>query len=259
MQPWLDVPEGGWAAVVVTNNDPALADRLAAELAQKAWDLREDFWKMDSISPEAAIQRAVEAERGLIILSDTGDSVFGGATGDSTTILQEMLRQRITQPAFLTVVDPEVVAAAAVAGEGSTISVSLGGKLDPRFGQPVELKARVVKIGGGRLETIVIGIESFNMGRAALLQAGSIFIVVTEERGIGSNHPIVFRHFGLEPAEAKMLVVKTASNWQYYREMTSEVIRVNTPGATMSDLHDFTWSLLPRPIYPLDDLPEWRA
>lgn len=259
MQPWLDVPEGGWAVAVVTNNDKALAEKLAAELANKAWELREQFWKMDSISPEAAIRRAVEAERGLVILSDTGDAVFGGATGDSTTILAEMLRQKITQPALMTLVDPEVVDIAIKAGVGSTITVMLGGKLDHNFGQPVEITAEVVKIGGGRIGAIVIGLESFDMGRAVLLKAGSIQIVVCEERGIGGNHPIVYHHFGVEPAEAKMLVVKTASNWQYYREMTSEVIRVNTPGATMSPLHEFEWTMLPRPIWPLDDLPAWSA
>jgi microcystin degradation protein MlrC len=259
MQPWLDVPEGGWAASVVTNNDMALAEKLAAELANKAWELREAFWKMDSITPEEAIQKAVAAERGLVILSDTGDAVFGGATGDSTTILAEMLRQQITQSALLTLVDPEVVDIAIKAGVGSTITVMLGGKLDHNFGTPVEVTGEVLKIGGGRIDAIVIGLESFDMGRAVLLKVGSIQIVVCEERGIGGNHPIVYRHFGVEPADAKMLVVKTASNWQYYREMTSEVIRVNTPGATMSPLHEFKWELLPRPIYPLDDLPQWSA
>ncbi|MBZ0292074.1 MAG: M81 family metallopeptidase [Anaerolineae bacterium] len=259
MQPWLDVPEGGWAATVVTNNDLALARKSAAELANKAWELREQFWTMDSISPEAAVRRAVQAERGVVILSDTGDSVFGGATGDSTTILAEMLRQEITQPALMTLVDPEVVEIAISAGIGSEISVKLGGKLDPHFGHPVDITAKVVQIGGGRLETVVIGLESFDMGRAVLLEAGNIMIVVSEARGVGGNHPIVYRHFGLEPANAKMLVVKTASNWQYYQEMTSEVIRVDTPGATMSRLHDFEWKHLPRPIYPLDELSEWAA
>jgi microcystin degradation protein MlrC len=83
--------------------------------------------------------------------------------------------------------------------------------------------------------------------------------VVSEARSIGGNHPIVYRHFGIEPAEAKMAVLKTASNWQYYNEMTSEVIRVDTGGATMSNLRAFKWTELPRPIYPLDDLPEWKA
>ena len=31
MQPWMDVEEGGWTAVVVTDNDPPLARRLATE------------------------------------------------------------------------------------------------------------------------------------------------------------------------------------------------------------------------------------
>lgn len=259
MQPWLDVPEGGWAAVVVTNNDLPLARKLAAELAQKAWDMRADFWKQDSISPSAAVRRAVEAEKGLVILSDTGDSVFGGASGDSTVILREMLRQQVTQVALVPMADAEVVDIAISAGEGSTITVMLGGKLDPNFAQPVEITARVCRIGGGRIKADIIGMESFDMGRAVLLQAGSISIVVSEKRAIGGNHPIVYRHFGVEPADAKMVVLKTASNWQYYQSMASEVIRVDTPGATMSGLHGFKWTHLPRPIYPLDALPEWKA
>jgi microcystin degradation protein MlrC len=259
MQPWLDVPEGGWAAVVVTNNDLPLARQLAAELANKAWALREQFWKFDSIPPEAAIRRALEAEKGLVILSDTGDSVFGGATGDSTCLLQEMLRQQITQTALVPMVDPEVIQIAIAAGVGSDITVNIGGKLDSRYSQPVALTARVAGIGGGRFQVNIVGQETFDMGRAVWLEAGSINLVVSEERGVGGNHPIVYRHFGLEPAEAKMVVLKTASNWQYYQEMTSEVIRVDTPGMTMSHLEKFDWLQLPRPIWPLDTLEVWQA
>lgn len=259
MQPWLDVPEGGWAAVVVTNNDAELADKLAAELGQLAWDMRADFCKQDSIPAEQAIQKALAAEKGLIILSDTGDSVFGGASGDSTVILREMLRQQITQTALVPMADAEAVDIAIQAGEGATITVRLGGKLDPNFAQPVEVTARVEKIGGGRIKADIIGMESFDMGRAVLLKAGSIYIVVSEQRAIGGNHPIVYQHFGIKPETAKMAVLKTASNWQYYKSMTSEVIRVDTPGATMSNLAQFNWTQLPRPIYPLDDLQEWKA
>ena len=259
LQPWLDVPEGGWSAIVVTDNDLPLAQKLSAELANKAWELREQFWKLDSIPVEAAIQRAVAAEKGLVILSDTGDAVFGGATGDSTVILKEMLRQQITQTALVPMVDPEVVEAAIAAGQGNEITASVGGKLDSRYSQPVQLTAKVAGIGGGRFEAVVVGLESFDMGRSVLLEVGNINIVVSEKRGVGGNHPIVYRHFGLEPGQAKMVVLKTASNWQYYDGMTSEVIRVDTPGMTMSHLEKFDWVQLPRPIYPLDDLPEWRA
>src|SRR5690606_30442646 len=95
MQPWLDVPEGGWPTVVITDNDPALAQRLSAELAQMAWDMRDDFWVYASIPPAEAVRRAESAANGLVVLSDHGDSVFGGATGDSTVILREMVTQQI--------------------------------------------------------------------------------------------------------------------------------------------------------------------
>ena len=185
--------------------------------------------------------------------------MFGGASGDSTVILKEMLRQRITQTALVPMVDAEAVEIAIQAGVGSTITVQLGGKLDPNFAQPIEVTAQVEKIGGGRIKVELIGMESFDMGRAVLLKAGSIYIVVSETRAIGGNHPIVYQHFGIDPSQAKMAILKTASNWQYFRDMTSEVIRVDTPGATMSRLHDFDWKQLPRPIYPLDDLSEWSA
>jgi microcystin degradation protein MlrC len=70
---------------------------------------------------------------------------------------------------------------------------------------------------------------------------------------------VVFRSFGIEPADAKIVVVKTASNFQYYADMTSEVVRADSFGHTMSQIESFEWKLLPRPIFPLDDLDSWQA
>ena len=98
-----------------------------------------------------------------------------------------------------------------------------------------------------------VGLDSFDMGRSVLIKVGTIYIVVTQERGVGGNHPIVYNHFGLDPSSAKMIVLKTASNWQYYKDMISEIIRVDTPGATMSQVNNFVWENIPRPIFPLDE------
>jgi microcystin degradation protein MlrC len=256
MQPWLDVPEGGWATAVVTNGDQALAEELADELADRAWALREEFCRLDSISPQDAVRRAQEAEKGLVILSDTGDSVFGGATGDSTTILAELVRQEVSSLALVPMVDPETVEAAIAAGVGGTLTVMVGGKLDPNFGTPLELTAEVVAIGGGRFDVNMLGFESFDLGQAVLLAVGAIRILVTEKRGIGGNHPSVYEHFDIDLADAKMVVLKTASNWQFYQQWISEVIRVDTPGGTTSHLEELPWQHLPRPIYPLDEMAE---
>lgn len=251
MQPWLDVPEAGWAAVVVTNNDLQLANDLSEELANKAWAMRDEFLKLDSIPIDVAVSRAIAANNGLVILADSGDSVAAGGPGDSTDILAEMLRQNLNQQALVPVVDPEVVDIAIKAGIGSTITVLLGGKLDPKYGTPTQVTATVAGIGGGILNPEDERMP-FNVGRAALLKIGSINVVVGETRGIGVHEPVVYRHFGLEPVQAKMVVLKTASNWQNYSDLISEVVRVDTPGSTMSRIEEFEWTHLPRPIYPLD-------
>ncbi len=252
MQPWIDVPEGGWAVSVVTNNDIALAEKHANRLAQFAWDQRDRFLLQESISPAAAIRQALETDNGLVVLSDTGDSVFGGAAGDSTILLKEMIRQEVQQPVLLTMVDPEVVEQAIKAGIESTIKIKLGGKQSGDYSTPVQLTAQVSAIGGGEIQANCIGMDSFSAGRAVVLSFGSIKIVVSETAGVGGNHPATYEHFGIDPGGAKMIVLKTASNFQYYADWASQIIRVDTQGATMSDISGFNWQQLPRPIYPLD-------
>ena len=50
MQPWLDVAEGGWSVIVHTKDDAALAQSLADEMAEKAWELREQFWMSERVA-----------------------------------------------------------------------------------------------------------------------------------------------------------------------------------------------------------------
>ena len=56
-----------------------------------------------------------------------------------------------------------------------------------------------------------------------------------------------------------MVVLKTASNFQYYASVTSRVIRVDTTGPTQSDIKTLPWERIPRPIYPLDEPASWRG
>ena len=191
MQPWLDVAEGGWAVVVHTDNDPGLAQKLAAEMADKAWSLRDQFWASPRVAPKEAVRRAAAAERGLIILSDTGDSVYGGAPGDSTCILRALLDERISCPAFLPMVDAEAVNAAITAGAGAEITIDLGGKVDSVWSKPVQVTGKVVAVSHGF--TVDLADRGIcDLKRTALLQVGSISIVLLEHRSFAINHPVLY-------------------------------------------------------------------
>ena len=258
MQPWLDVAEGGWSVVVHTDNDAALADSLAAEIADKSWSLRDQFWRSERVAPAKAVRQADSADRGLIILSDTGDSVYGGAPGDSTCILKAMLSERIASVALVPMIDPAALDAALAAGVGAQITVDLGGKLDNVFSQPVLVTGKVAAVSSGFVVDL-LDRGVCDLRKTALLEVGSIRIVLLDHRSFAVNHPVLYTHLGLDIADAKMVVVKTASNFQFFSRWRSGLVRVDSPGTTQSDLTAFSWKRIPRPIYPLDKLTDWRA
>lgn len=257
MQPWLDVAEGGWSVVVHTDRDEPLAQSIADEMAARAWQLRDQFWASQRVAPQAAVQAAVEAQRGLVILSDTGDSVYGGAPGDSTVILRELIAQQVPCVALVPIIDPEVLEAAIAADVGAEITVQLGGKVDNVFSRPVTVAARVAAVSKGLVANL--GDRGVcDLRRTALLEVGQIRIVVLDHRSFAINHPLLYMHLGLDVADAKMVVVKTASNFQFFERWRNGLIRVDSPGMTQSDLAAFDWQRIPRPIYPLDAREDWR-
>jgi microcystin degradation protein MlrC len=257
MQPWLDVAEGGWAVVVHTDGDLALAETVADEMADLAWRLRREFWRSQRV-PAAEAVRQADASAGLVILSDTGDSVYGGAPGDNTTILRELLAQRIEGPALVPVVDRAAVDACHAAGVPAEVTLAVGGRDDSVFSQPVQVTGRVAALSRG-VTALIANHGPCHIGRTALVESGAVRIVLLEQRSFAINHPLLYAHLGIDVSQARMVVVKTASNFQFFAPWRKSLIRVDTPGTTQSNLAAFTWRRLPRPIDPFDAIDDWRG
>ena len=172
-------------------------------------------------------------------------------------MLRELLKQQPNEIALVPVIDPEVLSAAMTAGVGSTINIDLGGKVDNLFSQPVGVTAKVAATSNG----VIVNLADrgiCDLRRTALLEVGNVKIIVLDHRSFAINHPVLYMHLGLDVNAAKMVVLKTASNFQFFRPWCKAVIRVDSPGMTQSDLTAFKWKHLPRPIYPFDDLENWR-
>ena len=255
MQPWVDVEEGGWAAVVYTHDDKKIAADFARQLGNDVWKMREDFWISERVSPSNAIKEAEAATGGLVILSDTGDAVYGGGTGDSNCIIREMQKQKISSIAFIPIVDAEAVDMCRKIGLNN-IELSLGGKFDP-FSEPFSISGRVTAISEGLKLQTSMGLT--DLGKTVLFESGNLRIIILDSRSYAINMPILYTSLGLQIEEAKIVVLKTGSNFQYFDTWRKKLIRVDSPGTTQSTLKDFSWKRLPRPIYPLDDITGWRA
>lgn len=254
MQPWLDVADGGWTVTVVTDGDTALAERVADEMADLCWSLRDAFLEREAVAVDEAVRMADAEAKGVVVLSDTGDTVFGGSAGDSNVILEAMLRLGVKGPALIPMIAPKVVARLWEAGEGATVTLPVGGETATAFFTPLEVTGRVVRLRSGPVPIAGYQDGEVDMGRTAVFAVGPVTLLVSELRGVAGNLPDVYRAHGIEPAEARIAVLKTASNFQFFAPIASRVIRADTRGPGQSDVFGLPWKRLPRPIHPLDPI-----
>ena len=196
---------------------------------------------------------------GPIILADGGDNMNSGAPGDSTCLLKELLKHDVDGTVLMPMVDPEAVGQLMAAGIGTIVTVSLGGKIDNIFSQPIELTGRMTSISDGKLiSTGHLPIE-FNMGRTVLFEAGCIKIVISEYPG-PSHEPAVYTHIDLDPKDAKIVVVKTPVGFRVsYGDVMEDFLVVDCPGLSTPHIEMLDFHKIPRPMFPLDDLQNWRA
>ena len=259
VQPWMDLPEMGCAVVAVTDGDRAAALRQADQLAERFWSSRREF-AVQLVTPEEAIRRALAIEGGPVVLAESADGVGSGSPGDSTGVLRPLLDAGLNEPAAIFLVDPEVVDAAAQAGVGASMTLDLGGKLDPERSRPVTATVRVRMLSDGRWTPQARGynpgIET-SMGRAAVLEAGAVRILVAE-RAAMTVDPEIYRSHGIEPERQKIVVVKSPNGFrEAYEPIAKAVFLVDTPGASTPNLTSLPFRRLPRPMYPFDSDMAW--
>ena len=255
VQCWLDIQEMGCSVLGVARVDVVEGAReVVARTARAFWGLREVFTDFPFHSPEEAIRLGLASAAQPIVLNEPADNVGAGATGDSTYLLEALLRQRVVAPTYLPIVDPEAVAAAAAAGVGAEIELPVGGKLNQRFSRPVTVRGRVRTLFDGRYRyagPMFHGVET-SMGRTAVLEVGGSLFLQLTELPVWTIDPEHYRCAGLTPERAKFLVVKSQGSFKAaYEGLAKQVFYVDTPGISGSNLLRLPFQRIDREtLYP---------
>ena len=246
---WLDDPELGWSTVAITNADPALAARTADDLADRCWAVRAVPHEKGLSAEEAvAAAKASGLARffGTVVACDASDAVGAGAPGDSTLILQALLDQANDLVSYVPIRDPQAVDQLWTSPEGQTVTATVGGRFGPQWSRPVEVTGTLLRKATGEA------------GRTVVLRSGGIHVILTT-LPTAAYTPSFFTGLGLSLWRADLVVVKNLFPFRYtyalYNRKTLEVI---TPGASDVDVFRLPYSLVPRPIYPLDPIESWR-
>ena len=253
VQPWLDIAEMGFATVVVTDGDTALAEQVATDLATLTWAEREAFMKTELVPIAEAIERAKEID-GPVVLSDLADGTGAGSPGDATAVIAALLNADLAHPAFVCVRDPEAAGTAIAAGVGAEVTLEVGGKLDDIYNEPVTIRGTVTFAGparfrfGGKGYT---GVE-MDMGDCAVIRAGQVSLLILGN-AVMTVDPAMYRAVGLEPNEAGIVVVKSHIQFRAgYEGIARAIILLYSPGMSSDRLESLPFVRIERPMFPFD-------
>ncbi|MBN9393309.1 MAG: M81 family metallopeptidase [Chloroflexi bacterium] len=258
-----DIPQTNFAVIVTSDNNQAQAQAAANRLANYIWDHRQDFvvrpWTID-----AAIEHAMQAPEGPIVLADIGDNPGAGTPADGTIMLEALLRHGATRAVIAPINDPQAVQLAIQAGEGSTITLDLGGKTDRFHGDPLRVTARVIRLTNGEfVHTGPMGTGVLSkMGPSAVLEVqgdnGSRVTVLTSTYRHQPLDLAMLQSQGIEPSEQQIVVVKSSVHYRAaFTPIAKEIIEVDTPGISNPAFDRLEFNNLKRPIYPLDPSMVW--
>ena len=266
-----DSPDAGMSVVATTDDDPELAKRLAQELATDLWEQRERLKTVRPIQPiDVGVKMAMADPRKPILLVDLGDDPGSACPADSPAVLESLLRCG-AQDCALTIRDAEVVHAGIAAGVGAELNITVGGKIDQRFYQPLKITGQVKSIDDGRYMICgpthggwgrEVNKEAFreaNVGKRVVLRTGNKIDVIFSQLRTGKDRDF-FKSAGILLDEKQILAVKSnQAHRASFDPVVAGTIELDTPGVSTVNYADLPYQHLRRPIWPIDEAMSWTC
>ncbi|MCA1367045.1 M81 family metallopeptidase [Bradyrhizobium sp. BRP14] len=237
---WADEPRAT-ACAVVTGSDRTAASKAAEEIAASYWNERKNFSFGPVTGPlEAMLDIAEGATTKPVILADSGDNPTGGGVGDRADVLNALLNRGWQDALIAGIADRPAVEACFAAGEGETLTLRIGGSLDPSSA-PAEVTVKVMRVDdpGSAAE------------RQAVVEAERIVIVLSARRR--PYHNVAdFRRLGLDPATMRLLVVKSGYLSPELAPIANPNLMALTHGVVNQDIEHLASERRLRPVFPFD-------
>lgn len=255
-----DCARNGLSIVVTARHDQALARRLARELALTAWAEREGYARRLTGIDEA-VRLALQGDRPPLLMADVADNPGGGGSGRTTGLLKALVESGARDALYGSFFAPEIATAAHAAGLGATIEARFNATPGTAFDSPFTATAEVTGLADGRiLGTLgLFAGRRLELGPSAALRIGGVDVVVISKRAQTAD-PVFFSMVGLDITAARTVVVKSRGHFRAGFAPwfdNDRILEIDAPGLTSPVLSRFTWSRLPRPVFPLDPETAW--
>lgn len=250
-----DVHDVGTKVLVIADGEvhrdqaAALAERLGREILS---------WGAGGggpyhYKPEEAIEQALSELGQPVVLADRWDNPGGGVAGDSTVMVEALLRHPEIPAAIGALWDPVAVAFCRAAGVGAEIDLRFGGKAAPTSGRPIDARVTV----RGITDDLLVPFEQswVSLGPAAAVAIGNLDVVLASTRAQTFSPP-VFTDLGVDLAAKKIVVVKSSNHFHAaFAPIAHKVLYLDTGGPYPSDIAKIPYTKARRPLAPMDPNP----
>lgn len=255
--PASDFPECG-PVVFGHGRDADAVQANVQALAENAVALREE-WALDLRTPEAAVAEALDVAAGAtrpVVIADTQDNPGAGGDSNTTGLLHALLaagagRRFPGQVALGLLHDPEAAAAAVQAGVGATLALSIG-RAVPTFDgapsdSPLQAHVQVTAVSDGTvpLHGPMTAGNTARLGPCACVDVDGVRVLLTTAKSQLLDLDL-FRFLGVEPAAAKVLVVKSSVHFRAaFAPVAERILVARARGPMAADPADLPWRRLP--------------
>lgn len=237
---YADSPHTGVSFQIVTT-DGERAEQLLDQFVAAAREADKKVEDLEQPFPEALAEIQANPISGLTALVEPSDNIGGGAPGDCTGLMREVLAAGLTNAAVC-LNDPDAVKKLDDCEPGDRLTLELGGKGSRFDPGPVELEVEFVSRSDGRFRLedphshlASMKGDNIEMGPSAVVRHGELTILLTSDKtppfDLGQ-----WRSQGVNPEELDFIIVKAAvAHRQAYNPITARSFWIDTPGPCRAD------------------------
>ena len=231
VDPYIDQPEMGGGALVITDNDYDLAKNISLKHTKKYWKKRAEFEPI-LFSPKDAVLKGIELQSNVLLV-ETADACGGGAVGDSVQSLKSLIDHSPKEKSLVHVVDPFAVKKCFEKSIGSEIDILIGHQVDTQWGKPLNINVKIEKFTDGKfiynggIWDKTVG----EMGPSVLVTVNSIHIIISSY-GTYEWNCEQFLSFDLKLNDYKFIVVKNPMNYKNSFSHIKDIFVLDTLGPT---------------------------
>lgn len=261
---WVDTTCSGFNLIIIP--EPGQESVVLEPLLQTArlvWNARLLFrYEEETAEPEetpALAAAAAAAGNRPFFLTDSGDDVTAGATGDRIDLLDLFLKRSLTGVLFAGIADQPAVSLCRNLNPGTAIDLTLGGTIDPSAGR---WQGRAILLWAGtvqensaadRTEAVLLRFAGSPQARPA----ESVDAIVTAERRAFTD-PDFIESAPVKIKDYPILVVKQGYLFARLRAVAAGSLMVLTDGSSCMQINRFDYTRVARPVFPLDPDMSWE-